>query len=235
MTESLGFSEAGRAFDGTLFRPAGPPRATALVFHGGSGPTEHDRQVARRLADLGYAAYVPDLFGQTFVDRAQGVAVIRALVEAPEVLRARAGAALAQLTAAVSAAGGCVAVGHCFGGLVALELARSGAELRAAVALHGGLHTRAPAQAGAVRARVLACTGADDPFCPADHRAAFESEMTAASVDWQHHVYGGARHGFSVAGIAPSAAVAHHEPSARRSWEALIRLLDESTAPATFS
>jgi len=234
MHDSLGFVAGGRAFEGILFRPAGVPRAAALVFHGGSGPTEHDRSVAQRLAGLGYAAYVPDLFGETFADRAHGIAVIGALVEAPDVLRGRANAALAQLTSAVSAPG-CVAVGHCFGGLVALELARSGADIRAAVSLHGGLHTRAPARAGAVRARVLACTGADDPFCPPAHRAAFESEMTAAGVDWQHHVYGGARHGFSVAGISPSAAVAHHEPSARRSWEAAVRLLDESTAPVKFS
>ena len=235
MSESVGFVIGGRAFDGTLFRPLGTPRAAALVFHGGGGPMDHERRVAQTLADLGYAAYVPDLFGETFVDRAHCMSVIGALVGDPETLRSRAKAALAQLTAAVSDVPAGVAVGHCFGGLVALELARSGADLRAAVSLHGGLHTRAPATPGAVRARVLACTGAEDPFCPPDQRAAFEAEMTAAGVDWQHHVHGGARHGFSVAGIPVSDGIAYHEPSARRSWDATIRLLDESTSPPNFS
>lgn len=235
MIESLEFTAGGRAFDGILFRPLAAPRAAALVFHGGSGPTDHDRGVARKLADFGYAAYVPDLFGETFADRAHGVSVIGALVEDPDALRGRATAALARLASAVPAVAGYVAVGHCFGGLAALELARSGADIRAAVSLHGGLHTRAPARPGAVRARVLACTGADDPFCPPEQRAAFEAEMTAAGVDWQHHVHGGARHGFTIAGIPASAAVAHHEPSARRSWESAIRLLDESTSPVNFS
>ena len=76
MSQSLGFRVEERDFDGTLFRPASAPRAGALVFHGGGGPTAHDHQVAQRLAELGYAAYVPDLFGETFTDRAHGAAVV---------------------------------------------------------------------------------------------------------------------------------------------------------------
>jgi len=230
MFESLGFRVDERDFDGAFFRPRSRPRAGALVFHGGSGPTAHDHQVATRLADMGYAAYVPDLFGEPFTDRAHGAAVVTGLVDRPSVLRGRAGAALSRLASAVADTRAFVVVGHCFGGLAALELARSGAEIRAAVSLHGGLRTREPAAHGTVRARVLACTGAEDPFCPPEQRAAFEGEMTAAGVDWQLHVFGGARHGFSIAGIPTSAAVAYHEHSARRSWRAVIGLFEEVTA-----
>src|SRR5260370_32149669 len=51
----------------------------------------------------------------------------------------------------------------CFGGSVALELARGGADLKAVVSFHGVLATRTPAVSGAVKASVLVCTGADDP------------------------------------------------------------------------
>src|SRR5689334_13833876 len=129
MLESLGFRVDERDFDGTLFRPASAPRAGALVFHGAGGPTGHDHQVARRLVELGYAAYVPDLFGETFTDRAHGVAVVTGLVDSPAVLRRRARAALNQLASTVADTRTFVAVGHCFGGLAALELARSGAEI----------------------------------------------------------------------------------------------------------
>jgi dienelactone hydrolase len=227
MSQSLGFRVEERDFDGTLFRPASAPRAGALVFHGGGGPTAHDHQVAQRLAELGYAAYVPDLFGETFTDRAHGAAVVTGLCERPPVLRGRARAALSQLASTVADTRRFVVVGHCFGGLAALELARSGAEILAAASLHGGLQTREPATRGAVRARVLACTGAEDPFCPPEQRAAFEAEMAAAGVDWQHHVLGGARHGFSIAGVQTTAALAYHEPSALRSWRAVVGLFEE--------
>ena len=232
MIESLGFRVEEQDFAGTFFRPASTPRAGALVFHGGGGPTAHDHRVASRLVELGYAAYVPDLFGETFTDRAHGAAVVTALVDRPAVLRARALAALDRLAGAVAETQTFVVVGHCFGGLAALELARSGAEIRAVASLHGGLHTREPASKGAVRARVLACTGAEDPFCPPAQRAAFEAEMAAAGADWQHHILGGARHGFSVAGVPPTAAIAYHEPSATRSWRAVVELFAEVTAAA---
>ncbi len=53
--------------------------------------------------------------------------------------------------------------------------------------------------------------------------------MTEARADWQHHVYGGARHGFSVADGIARPGVAHHEASDRRSWRAMIDLFDEVT------
>src|SRR5262249_21339233 len=149
------------------------------------------------------------------------------LVAGPEQLRRRTTAALGWLRARGIRHG--FAIGHCFGGLAALELARSGAAIDAAVSFHGGLTTRAPARASEVRARVLVCTGAEDPFCPPDHRAAFEAEMTAAGVDWQHHIYASARHGFTVRGIDPAQhpGCAYQELGARRAWAAMLGLLGE--------
>jgi dienelactone hydrolase len=200
-----------------LVSPAGA-RAGILVCHGGAGLTAHERQVVHRLGELGYAALAPDLFGAP-----PSRALILELLAQPEVLRSRMIDALARVPVEPRAV-----VGHCFGGLAALELARTGADLVAAVSFHGRLATLAPAAAAVrgqpappnrVRARVLACTGADDPHCPRDQRAAFEDEMTAAGVDWQLHVYGGARHGFTVAGAD------YDEAADRRSWRAMIELL----------
>lgn len=232
MELDIGYEAGGRAFGGVFVAPATTVAAGVLVLHGGGGPAAHDREVAHRFARLGYAAYVPDLFGQVFADRREGAAVIGALVGAPELLRTRLIAALGRLRAELGDDTPLAVVGHCFGGLAALELARSGAPVCAAVAIHGGLHTRAPARAGQIQARILACTGAADPFCTPEHRAAFEAEMTAAGADWQHHVYGGAMHGFSIADVSASPGVAFHEPSARRSWDATLALLrDATTAP----
>jgi dienelactone hydrolase len=185
------------------------------------------------LAEEGYLAFAPDLFGETFADRARGMAVIGALVGEPQTLRSRVGAAWRVLAEQPGVdAARTAAVGHCFGGLAALELARSGADVRAVVSFHGGLAAREPARAGEVRARVLACSGAADSFCPREQRSAFEDEMTAAGVDWQLHVYADARHGFTVPDIDPAKhpGCAYHEPSDRRSWRAMLDLLDEAFA-----
>ena len=199
MIETFTYDDAGRAFTGLLATPAGTPRGGLLVFHGGSGLGDHERDRIEQLAAHGFIAFAPDLFGEVFTDRARGFAVIQELA-GTALLRTRATAALRALTARAEHT---AAIGHCFGGLAALELARSGAELRAAVSFHGALTTHAPARPGRdPRAHALACTGADDLFCPRDQRPAFEAESDlAAGADWQHVIYGGARHGFSVPGI----------------------------------
>lgn len=230
MLEDIEYEVADRTFRGLLAASSGEARAGVLVFHGGSGPTEHERWVAQRLAATGYTALAPDLFGEVFADRAHGMRVIGPLVADPGPLRERTAAALACLRG--RGVRHAFAIGHCFGGLAALELARSGAAIEAAVSFHGALTTRAPARASEVRARVLVCTGADDPFCPPEHRAAFEAEMTAAGVDWQHHVHAGARHGFTVRDIDPAKhpGCAYHERAASRAWAAMLGLFDEVLA-----
>ena len=74
------------------------------------------------------------------------------------------------------------AIGFCFGGTMSLELARGGADIRAAVGFHSGLATVAPDDAKHIRARVLVCIGADDPAISAEERLAFEQEMRARSA-----------------------------------------------------
>jgi len=228
MSPPIEYKAANWIVRGQLVAPsADAHHAGVLVFHGGAGPTEHEQRVARRLSALGYTVLVPDLFGEVFTDRAHGMRVIGELVAEPDRLRLRTAAALDCLRdQGVERA---AAIGHCFGGLAALELARSGAAIEAAVSFHGALTTRSPARAGQVRARVLACTGAADPFCPPDHRAAFEAEMTAAGVDWQHHIHSGALHGFTVPDIdrANQPGCAYQERAARRSWAAMCELLAE--------
>ena len=228
MFEDIEYEVAGQTFRGLLAVPdTDVNHAGVLVFHGGSGPTEHERDVVRRLAALGYTVLAPDLFGTVFTDRAHGMRVIGQLVAEPEPLRQRTTAALRWLRA--RGIRHAFAVGHCFGGLAALELARSGAAIDAAVSFHGALTTRAPARPNEMSARVLVCTGAEDPFCLLDHRTAFEAEMTAAGVDWQHHIYSGARHGFTVVGLDPAKhpGCAYHEPAANRAWAAMLGLFAE--------
>jgi dienelactone hydrolase len=121
------------------------------------------------------------------------------------------------------------AIGYCFGGTTVLELARSGAEILGVVSFHGGLNTPTPADAKNIKAKVLACHGADDPFVPADEVSAFEKEMRDAKVNWQLVAYGNAVHSFTDkgAGNDNSKGAAYNAEADRRSWEAMKSFLEE--------
>jgi dienelactone hydrolase len=236
---NLEFVSGGRTFAGLFVEPDGAPtqaRPAVLVLHGGAGLSAHEREQAGMLAGLGYAAYAPDILGEVFTSREHGIATITQLVGNPPGLRSRLADALACMRAQPGVDPSRVAaIGFCFGGLAALELARSGADLRAVVSFHGGLATRAPAAPGAVKAAVLVCTGAADPFITREHRSAFEDEMTGAGADWQLHIYGNAVHGFTEGRLAdPKAArpgARYHEPSDRRSQAAMRAFLEERFTP----
>ena len=120
-------------------------------------------------------------------------------------------------------------MGFCMGGLAALELARSGADLKGVVSFHGGLSTTRPATAGRMKAKVLVCHGTLDPFITSEHVTAFTKEMQDASVDHQVILYGGAMHGFTnpAADRFGRPGIAYHEPSDLRSWAAARQFLAE--------
>jgi dienelactone hydrolase len=235
--ETLRYDADGLAMAGALYLPArmDGARPGVLVFPDASGLNAHARERASRLADLGYVALACDLHGggEQLQDFEAAMAVVRTLREAPERTRARAAGALAALVARPDVdATRVAAIGFCFGGTMALELARSGAALVAVVGFHSGLATQRPEDAVHVRAHVLACIGADDPSIPPAQRAAFEQEMTAARVDWQLHLYGGVVHSFTEPGVELRTGrpdrTRYDAAADARSWAAMRQLFAET-------
>ena len=89
------------------------------------------------------------------------------------------------------------AVGYCFGGMIVLEYARSGAAVAGVVSVHGSLETARPAEPSSIGARILVCHGALDPHVPMTQVTAFADEMKHAGADYQLIAYGNAMHGFT--------------------------------------
>lgn len=120
------------------------------------------------------------------------------------------------------------AIGFCMGGQAVLELARDGTDLALVASFHGLLDTQAPAEPGAVRARVLVCHGDADPLVPREHVLAFWKEMDRADANWHFHSYGGVKHGFTNPAPPPASAAVDYDASAdRQSWAAMLELLSE--------
>lgn len=212
---------------------AAQKRPGVLVFPEAFGLSEHAKSRAERLAGLGYAALACDLHGDGKVvsDLPTVMGLIGPLQNDPTGTRARATAGLTALLEQPNVdQNRIVAIGYCFGGTMALELARSGANIAAVVGFHSGLATAAPEDAPNIKGKVLVCIGADDPGVPIDQRRAFEDEMRAGKVDWQMDIYGGVVHSFT----NPNAArlgmpdFARYDAKAdARSWQAMQALFGE--------
>lgn len=153
------------------------------------------------------------------------------LMAAPDTTRALGRAGLAQLLGEPRTDPTRIAaIGYCFGGTMSLELGRAGENIGAIVGFHAGLTSLRPEDAGNIRARVLVCIGSDDPIVPAEQRAAFEAEMSAAEVDWRLIVYGGAQHTFTnpAANGANLPGIAYDKNADERSWRAMLDLFEET-------
>jgi dienelactone hydrolase len=221
-------------FVGTLFTPKGTgPAPGVLVAHESPGVTHHTLDAAERLSKLGFVAMTVDYQGggQVLEDREEVMRRFAWFMEDPGHIRARMSAALEALTAQPRVVPTRVAaVGYCYGGTAALELARAGADLKAVVGFHSGLATAQPQDAANIRGKVLVQIGADDPVIPPDQRQGFEQEMTAAGVDWRMVVYGKTGHSFT----NPDAdgwglpGFAYQPDSDRRSWQAMRELFAET-------
>ena len=208
-------------------------RAGVLVCHEGPGLTEHTKKIAARLAGLGYAAFAMDYHGdgKPLADITQTMARLAPWMADPTGIRTRARAALDVLKAQPEVdPAKLAAIGYCFGGTTALEIARSGADVKAIVGFHSGLATARPQDAANIKGKVLVCIGADDPIIPPAQRAAFEDEMKAAGADWRLQLYGGAGHSFTnpAADSRGMKGFFYHEATDRRSWNAMMELFDET-------
>ena len=207
-------------------------RPGVLVVHEWYGLNDYAKSRARQLAQLGYVALAVDMYGNgvTAKDPAEAGKLATALRNDRPLMRARAQAALETLRKNPHCDPRRVAaIGYCFGGGVALELARSGADIAGVVSFHGNLDTPNPDDAKNIKAKVLVLHGADDPHVNAEQVANFQQEMRKAKVDWQMIAYGGAVHSFTNpdSGDDPSRGVAYNAAADRRSWQAMRTFFDE--------
>ena len=212
-------------------RRDGEARPTVILIPTVMGVSDLEIGFGRQLVELGYNALVADLFGKKFRGSPRDT-----MFAEMNRLRADRGALLRRLQSILDLAHGLgevadrqlVVAGYCFGGQCALDLARSGADLVAAVSFHGlfdppGLPKRK------IKAKVVAFHGWDDPMVPPDKVVALGNELTEAGSDWQIHAYGHVGHGFTNphASDLQIDGVAYNALAAERSWTSFINLLEE--------
>jgi dienelactone hydrolase len=229
---AIAFHHDGVELVGRIATPGTSGRHPAvMIMHNAHGLSEMMGEKARSLAALGYVAVAVDMYGggKYYSDGKSGGAFMMALGSEPERLRARANAWVEQLKARSDVDSQRIAaIGYCFGGMCVLELARSGAHLKAFVSYHGLLTTRLPATRGAVKGQVAIYTGAKDPYAPAEHVEALRRELTAAEAHFQITVFGDAYHAFTDphANEMGREGIAYDAMADRVSWTGTVALLE---------
>ena len=210
------------------------PRPGLLMVPNWLGATERAAQKAARAASDKYVVFVADLYGKEVRPSGPEEAgkVAGALRGDRPLMRKRAQASLDALlkhtdkvnTQQVGA------IGFCFGGGAILELARSGAPLKAFVSFHGNLDTPNPADNGNIQGSVLVLHGADDPAVPKQQVDEFVASMQKTDVDWQLVSYGNAVHSFTDPYANVPGRNEYHPLVAERAFQAMNNLLDEAFA-----
>lgn len=232
-TDFLDYADGALSCRGVLFHHVAPPakRPGVVLFPDARGIGDTPKCCAARLAACGFTVLIADLYGNgAFAPEvADAHALMGTLRNNVAAWRRRANAALDALAGVPSVDGRFAAIGYCFGGTTALELARSGASLAAVVSFHGGLAAARPDDAANIRGKVLVCHGAADPLVPPQQVADFVVHMAKARMDWRLHAYSGVVHAFTNpdAGSAGTPAFAYDAHADRHSWKAMIALFDE--------
>ena len=234
-TKVIDYSQGDTALQGFLAwdDAAKGKRPGVLVIHEAWGENQHARDQAVRLAKAGYVGFALDMYGKGKVtthledakafmaEASKDPAVIRARFEAarkllegqPQVDRKRIGA-----------------VGYCFGGNVALNVARAGEDLTAVATFHAAVPSADQPVSGKVKARILINTGGADPLVPKSQVDAFVKELKDAGANISVITYPNAKHSFTNPGAAKAGmdALAYDADADRKSWDASMKMFREA-------
>lgn len=234
-TRLVDYTDQKKSLQGFLAcdRNVGHRRPTVLIVHQWDGRSEFVEQRARRLAEEGYAAFALDMYGKGVLGRSveENMNLMTPFMRDRLLIVQRVQAAITTVRSLPEVDGARLAVvGYCFGGLCALDFARSGADIRGVASFHG-LLKGSGLSPHAIKAKVLVQHGADDPMVPPDDVLAFQKEMDAAGADWQIHIHGHAKHAFAVPGANNGELGLQYNANAdRRSWQCAVAFLAEALA-----
>jgi len=202
-----------------------------LILPAWMGISTHSKEVAEKLAGLGYHAFIADIYGEgNYPSTTQEAGKQAGLYKKDfKAYQKRISLALDELIKGGADPDNIVIIGYCFGGTGALEAARAGLPVQGVVSFHGGLGKDNARANLTVKPKVLVLHGADDPFVSKEEIEAFQKEMKDGKADWQMIYYGNAVHAFTEkeAGHDNSKGAAYNNNADKRSWRHFIMFLEE--------
>jgi len=229
-TEEVNYLVQDKQFKAFVAYPEQQNSPLVLIVHTWAGRDEFVQNKAIELAQEGFVAMAVDMYGDAKVGASteENQSMMAPLIEDREKLKS-------VITAAVETGkqlegvdtSKIAAIGYCFGGLVVLDLARSGIDINGVVSFHGLLMGSDISDKG-IRAKVLVLHGERDPMVPLSMIDEFQQEMTEAQADWQLHSYGNAYHAFTNPDANdPDFGTQYNQNADKRSWQSMMNFFSE--------
>lgn len=229
---TVSYSDQERELEALLVSPSTKKSPLVLLCHAWRGRDDFICEKAERVASLGYAGFALDMYGKGILGQTkeENAALKKPFIEDRALLQRRLlkGYETACLLPTVDAAR-IVVLGYGFGGMCALDLARSGVPLTGAVAVYGHFEPPQKVPVQPIKAKILILHGAQDPISHLNSLHAFQEELKQGNVDWQTHLYGNASHAFATpAANDPASGIVYNPVSANRAWQAIENFLTET-------
>ena len=229
-TEEVNYLVQDKQFKAFVAYPEQQNSPLVLIVHTWAGRDEFVQNKAIELAQEGFVAMAVDMYGDARVGASteENQSMMAPLIEDREKLKS-------VITAAVETGkqlegvdtSKIAAIGYCFGGLVVLDLARSGIDINGVVSFHGLLMGSDISDKG-IQAKVLVLHGERDPMVPLSMIDEFQQEMTEAQADWQLHSYGNAYHAFTNPDANdPDFGTQYNQNADKRSWQSMKNFFSE--------
>ncbi len=229
-TQEINYKFGDQEYRAFVANPDKESAPLVLVVHTWAGRDDFVEKKAIELAEEGYVAMAVDMYGDAKVGTSteENQSLMTPLIEDRDKLKAiinsavKAGKKIDGVDSSKVAA-----IGYCFGGLVVLDLARSGTDISGVVSFHGLLMSSDITTDG-IKAKVLVLHGERDPMVPLSMVDDFQKEMTEAEADWQLHSYGNAYHAFTnKEANDPNLGTQYNENADKRSWQSMMNFFAE--------
>lgn len=232
-TQEIKYQDGEQILKGqfAISKKARKDNAAVLILPAWMGISEHTKEVAEKLSNLGYHAFVADIYGEgnnpkNTKEAGEKAGFYKSNIEA---YHQRISLALKALINQGANPDKIVIIGYCFGGTGALEAARAKMNVKGVVSFHGGLGKDPNRITNSLETKILVLHGADDPFVPTSEIERFQNEMRDAKADWQMIYYADAVHAFTekTAGNDKSRGAAYNAKADQRSFQHLLLFLKE--------
>lgn len=228
---SIAYQDDEVELEGFVAYRAGLKRPLVILCHAWKGRDVFICEKAQEVASWGYVGFALDMYGKNTIGKTkeESAALKRPFIEDRQLLQKRVIKAFEVACALPYVDSSRVAIlGLGFGGICALDLARSGVDLKGAISVYGHFDPPPTKLIKPIQAKILALHGYRDPVTSQEELRRFEKEMNEANIDWQAHIYGNAMHAFATPGANdPDAGMLYHPVAAQRAWIAIQNFLAE--------
>lgn len=233
-TDYLDYTDGKHTFEGFVAHDEAKTGKSpcVIIYHAWGGQADFDRQIAEKLAEWGYVGFAADVYGKGIRGEAgaDNTKLIQPLLDDRAGLRDR-------LLCAVESAKSLpfvestkvAAIGFCFGGLCALDLARAAVDdVKGVISFHGLFFPPNLGEQKKIEAKILILHGWEDPLATPEHVTRISEELTHADADWQLHAYGKTKHAFTLPSANDiSAGNIYNAQASKRAWQAAQNFLTE--------